>query len=71
MLTLQEKNKIKDVLGDGLGINRDINLAFFLNKIEETSEATEEMKTQINQILRNQQILDQKLDRIINLINGR
>lgn len=71
MLTLEEKNKIKDVLSDGLGINRNINLAFFLKKIVETSDATEEMKTQMDQIIRYQQNLDRKLDYIINLINGK
>ena len=70
MLKPEEKAKVKDILGDGLGINRNINLAYFLDLIEENSQTTKEMKTQIAMILNNQKVLDKKLDRIIELIAG-
>jgi hypothetical protein len=70
MLKPEEKAKVKDILGDGLGINRNINLAYFLDLIEENSQTTKEIKTQIAMILNNQKVLDKKLDRIIELIAG-
>lgn len=70
MLTIQEKNHIKDILGDGLGINRNINLAYFLNQISESGKNIEELKSRIQRIEYNQAVIDRKLDMIIRLIQG-
>ena len=70
MLTIQEKNHIKDILGDGLGINRNINLAYFLNQISESGKNMEELKSRIQRIEYNQAVIDRKLDMIIRLIQG-
>ena len=67
MLTIQEKNKIKDVISEGLGIRRDINFAYFLNEIDETNEKVK----RLNIILNNQKILDHKLNKIIELLNSK
>lgn len=69
MLTLAEKNKVKDVLAEGLNIRRDINLAFFLDSINNTNQKVNEMNSKINQILSNQRYLDQKLDIIVSRLN--
>lgn len=70
MLTPQEKAKVKDVLGDGLGINKNINLAYFLNEINTTKEEVDELKTMLSQLSYNQKALEQKMDLIIELIRG-
>ena len=70
MLTIQEKNHIKDILGDGLGISRNTNLAYFLNQISESGKNIEELKSRIQRIEYNQAVIDQKLDMIIRLIQG-
>lgn len=71
MLTIQEKNKIKDVISEGLGIRRDINLAYFLNEIDEANEKVKRLESQLNIILNNQKILDHKLNKIIELLNSK
>lgn len=71
MLTNQEKAKVKDVLADGLGISRNINLPYFLNSIDATKKEVAALKTQLDSLLNNQIILDRKLDRIIRLLDGR
>ena len=71
MLTIQEKNKIKDVISEGLGIRRDINFAYFLNAIDETNEKVKRLESQLNIILNNQKILDHKLNKIIELLNSK
>ncbi len=68
MLTLNEKNKVKDVIQYGLGIRRDINLAYFLNAIAATNDDVKNLKSQIDRIIYNQRILDEKLDRIIRML---
>lgn len=70
MLTLQEKNKIKAVLSEGLGIRRDINLAYFLNEIDETNGKIKKLESKLNLVIHNQQILDSKLNSIIELLNN-
>lgn len=68
MLTQQEKAKVKDVLSDGLGINKNINLPYFLDAIDSTKDEVDEIKTQLSQIVYNQRAIEQKLDFIISLI---
>ncbi len=46
----------------------DINLAYYLNAIDSTNENVEGIQSQINQIIHNQRILDDKLDRIIRML---
>ena len=70
MLTPQEKKHIKEILSQGLGINQNINLAYFLNAIDQTDERTKEILSKIERIEYNQRILDNKLDMIIRLIKG-
>lgn len=70
MLDYKEKQHIKDILGDGLNINRNINFPYFLDAIDETNQNVKSLKSELDRILYNQRVLDQKLDRIINLIKG-
>ena len=70
MLTPQEKKHIKEILRQGLGLNQNINFAYFLNAIDETDERTQEILSKIERIEYNQRILDNKLDMIIRLIKG-
>lgn len=71
MLTPQEKKKVKEILSDGLRIRPDINLPYYLDAIDATKKEVMEIKTQLNQLLSNQRVLDSKLDRIIRLISGK
>ncbi len=66
MLTLEEKRKIKDILSEGLGINRNINLAYFLTEIDQTKKNVESLESKLNKVIYNQKIIDQKLDYILN-----
>lgn len=70
MLSAEEKKHIKDILSDGLGINKDINFAYFLTKIVETSKNVDEVMSRIKKIEYNQKVLEEKLDMIIRLIRG-
>lgn len=67
MLTAEEKKHIKDVLGDGLNINRNINFPYFLNAIDETNNNVKALESTLNTILYNQKVLDQKLNNVIDL----
>ena len=70
MLSVEEKKHVKDILSDGLGINKDINLAYFLTQILETSRNVEEVISRIKKLEYNQKIIEEKLDMIIRLIKG-
>lgn len=70
MLTPQEKKRIKEILSQGLGLNQNINFAYFLNAIDETDDRTKEILSRIERLEYNQRIIDDKLDRIIRLIRG-
>ena len=70
MLTAEEKRHVKEILSQGLGINQNINFAYFLNAINETNEKTKELLSRIERIEYNQRIIDNKLDMIIRLIKG-
>ena len=73
MLTNEEKKRIKDILGDGLNINRNINFPYFLDAINETNTNVKALKSQLDTILYNQRILDNQLrqisDLLMNLLN--
>ena len=70
MLTQEEKKHIKEVLSQGLGLNQNINFAYFLRAIDETNEQTKAILSQIERIEYNQRMLDNKIDKIIRLIQG-
>lgn len=70
MLSAEEKRHVKEILSDGLGINKDINLAYFLSQILETSRNVEEVMSRIKKIEYNQKAIEEKLDMIIRLIRG-
>lgn len=69
MLTSQEKEKIKDILSSGLGINRNINLAYFLTEIDDTAKKVNSLEFMLRDIQQNQKNLDRKFDMIINMLN--
>ncbi len=71
MLTYDEKRKIQDILSDGLGINRNINLAYYLDSIQNTNLRIDDIESQLARVLSNQKILDKKLDFIINLLQSK
>lgn len=61
MLSYNEKNHIKDVLADGLGIDRNINLAYFLNLIEEIDKRTKRIESTLSTIITNQNIINNNI----------
>lgn len=65
---MEEKRHIKDILGDGLNINRNINLPYFLDAIDDTNKNTKALKSQLDTILYNQRALDNQLRQIVNLL---
>ena len=68
MIDYNEKNKIKEVLKEvlkDLNVNPNINMAYFLNKINETSNEVDSLKSQIQRIINNQNDIEYKLDYII------
>ena len=67
MLTHKEKRHIKDILAEGLGINRNINFPYFFDAFDETNTKIKSIESTLNTIIYNQKILDNKLDNIINL----
>lgn len=71
MLTIAEKNKIKEILAEGLNINKNINFPYFLDCIQQTSKDVKNLESRINQILYQQKILEQKIDMLINAINNK
>lgn len=68
MLTPQEKIRVKDVLKDGLGINPNINLPYFLNAIDQTKKDVQSLRSQLDAVMFNQRIIDGKLDSILELL---
>ena len=72
MLTNEEKNKIKenvkDVIQYGLGVKRDINPAYFLQAIDDTTRDVKDLQLQKKKIIHNQRTLEDKLDYIINIL---
>ena len=68
MLTIEEKRHIKDILAEGLKINRNINFPYFLDAIDETKEKVKKLESVLNNVLYNQKIIDNKLTTIINFL---
>ncbi|MCF7931342.1 MAG: hypothetical protein K9L02_07530 [Acholeplasmataceae bacterium] len=68
MLSYDEKKKIKDILDDGLNINKDIRFSYFLDAIDSTNKITKDLETKINSVLRNQKLIDEKLNIILQSI---
>ena len=68
MLSYDEKKKIKAILSEGLDINENIRFSHFLESIDETNKKVKSITSKLDQIIRNQQILDQKLDPMIRRI---
>jgi len=69
MLDYKEKEHIKDVLSQGLGINRNINFPYFLNEIDENNKKIKETLSYIERLEYNQRVLERKLDILINEIS--
>ena len=65
MLTLDQKNKIKDILSDELSINKEIYFPYFLNAIDESNKNIKDLDSKLNDVMHNQKILEQKLDSIL------
>ena len=68
MLKYDEKRHIKDVLAEGLNINRNINFPYFLDAIDGTNKSVKALKSQLDVIMYNQKILDDQLRKIIDLL---
>lgn len=72
LLTFDEKNKIKEVVAEALttlNVNPNINLAYFLNEIDETNNNIKSLELKLQRIIKNQEFIDQKLNLIINKLN--
>lgn len=72
LLTFDEKNKIKEVVAEALttlNVNPNINLAYFLNEIDETNNNIKSLELKLQRIINNQEFIDQKLNLIINKLN--
>lgn len=71
MMTIEEKNKIRKILAEGLNINPNINFSYFLDEIDETNTKVKSLDSKLSLIINNQRILDAKLDRIINILGDK
>jgi len=60
MVTLQEKQNAKKTL-EALGINPNINLAYFLDLLEKMDRELKEIKSQLNTIQNNQVRISQQI----------
>ena len=72
MLDFNEKNKIRDVLKEvliDLNVNSNINMAYFLNSIDNTNKKINELESRLQMIQQNQVIINQKLDMIMRKIS--
>lgn len=56
MLTREDLNKIRAILSEGLGIREDVNLAYYLDAIDETNQKLD--------------YIDNRLDELEDLITG-
>ncbi|HPG42198.1 MAG TPA: hypothetical protein PLJ98_00125 [Acholeplasmataceae bacterium] len=68
MLSYDEKKKIKEILSDGLNIRKDINFPFYLDAISESNEKIKNIESSINTIIYNQRVLDEKMNKLIWLL---
>ena len=68
MLNYDEKLKIKEYLQEvliDLNVNPRINMAYFLNSIEDTNKEIKSLESKIQIIMQNQALIDKKLDIIM------
>lgn len=68
MLNYDEKQKIKEFLQEvliDLNVNPRINIAYFLNSIEDTNKEIKSLESKLQIIMQNQALIDQKLDIIM------
>ena len=68
MLSYDEKKKIKEILSDGLNIRKDINFPFYFDAISESNEKIKNIESSINTIIYNQRVLDEKMNKLIWLL---
>ena len=68
MLSYDEKKKIKEILSDGLNIRNDINFPFYLDVISESNKKIKNIESSINTIIYNQRVLDEKMNKLIWLL---
>lgn len=69
MLKYDEKQHIKDILADGLNINRNINFPYFLDAIDNTNKNVKALKSQLDVIMYNQKVLYNQLRKITDILN--
>lgn len=68
MLNYDEKLKIKEFLQEvliDLNVNPRINMAYFLNSIEDTNKEIKSLESKMQKIMQNQALIDKKLDIIM------
>jgi len=71
MLNYDEKQKVKEMLQEvlqDLNVNPMINMAYFLNSIDETNKKIKSLESKMQIIIQNQALIDQKLDIIMRKI---
>lgn len=67
MLSVEEKNKIRDTLRT-LNLNPDINFAYFLDCILKTKNDMDEIYSKLDRIAYQQRIIDDKLNQIMSML---
>ena len=68
MLNYNEKQKIRELLQEvliDLNVNPRINMAYFLNSIEQTNKEIKSLESKMQKIIQNQELIEQKLDIIM------
>ena len=71
MLDLHEKQKVKELLQEvlkDLNVNPSINMAYFLNVIDESNKDIKALKSSVQRMMQQQAIIEQKLDLILRRI---
>lgn len=65
MLTFDEKRKVREILSDGLGLKSNIRLAYYLDSVHDTKEDVQILKSKLDDLLYNQRVINDKLDKIL------
>ena len=71
MLDLHEKQKVKELLQEvlrDLNVNPSINIAYFLNAIDESNKDIKALKSSVQRMMQQQAVIEQKLDLILRRI---
>ena len=71
MLKPDEKEKIKAILSEGLNIKSNINFPFFLEAISDSNVRIKAVESSINTIIYNQRVLDEKMNKLIRLLESK